>query len=305
MLLHGQEKHIDNGGRNGYAQVSVRNLPGSGISDATISDYLKKLNTQSTFHFSKDWPFITCILNNNPGPSDWVIDIAAGDGSGYHTVGGGGEPYGYVTTSANRAWENVMAHEVFEMAANPYVDRKSNWFWGGSVPNIKYDVWHEVCDQVNGLPLFGNTFGGKAHHDYVLAYWFASTSGFQPKYVTRAQSDSLGPDEIHQPGWLHPTFGYIYLENSSTGEVEIITSTGAAALGIWTNDQVSELPVPKDCFWTGSEGEPKQLLRAQSCADFIINHPDPLEVQHISNRLTRAGRSDELPRKDLVKSFNR
>jgi len=299
--IYGSQKHEANGGRNGTAVIKIKNLS-TQVSDAAIRNYIPLINQQLTFHFSKDWAFSLCEFDNNPSTSDWIIEIKDGDGSGYHTVGGLGEPYGVATASPSRDWRNVLSHEVFEMSANPFVNTKSDWFLGATgIGGNRLFVWHEVSDQINQRPLFGsNTFS--YHSDYVTQGWFKPPYNSQAIPVTRATSDSSGPIQLHQPGWLD-VGGYCYIENELRDTV-IINATGAQSLPSWNTEALSRLKLPEDCFWAESSDEnPSQLLRATEAEKYLCTVCPADEVGHMANRLSRAG--IELPPFERIEAFHK
>jgi hypothetical protein len=100
----------------------------SSVPTYRIADALPAFQQAADEDFGPVWnAYGQLQLTTLPPEGAWEIDIVDTPdiwASGYHTMHGR-VPYGQVGTKTGIPWQLVFSHELFEMLADPYVDRAS------------------------------------------------------------------------------------------------------------------------------------------------------------------------------------
>lgn len=134
---------------NAYATLKVCQGVGSGSSIELVDE--TQLAGAAGYHWTRTRP--DCLPSSQPGASE--------------------TPCAVVGTRTGINWQLTFSHELFEMLADPRIDRYSS-------PSIYARHWNpvlvEVCDPVE-LFGFGYWIDGVRISDFVTPAWYTGTGG--------------------------------------------------------------------------------------------------------------------------------
>jgi len=170
-------------------QVCILNTS-THLTDATIANALPAFQAAVDEDFAPEWnqdAQLTIVPGGSPVPAGcWVITIMdALDvwAAGYHGVDKQQVPFAHVEADAD--WTIILTHELFEMLADPHIDR----YAGASSKEYPATVVYmlEVCDPVenDALAYTRQATDGTLIYisDFVTERWYSGKGGGKMDYT--------------------------------------------------------------------------------------------------------------------------
>lgn len=152
----------------------------SNVTDASVVDALPAFSEAGNQDFAPVWstPQIDLVLTDTPPAGAWTIALSDYSdtlgAAGYHEVQNG-VPVAKVFTQSGVNWQLVFTHELFEMLADPHIDR-ATYVNEGSV-FYALEVSDPVENQRYSYTRPSATGQPVVISDFVTENWFSGQGG--------------------------------------------------------------------------------------------------------------------------------
>lgn len=118
------------------AQTIYVSNASSNVTDASVLDGLPAFQAAADFDFAPAWnqrADLVFLPAGEVAPAGaWTLNLAddsdVSGAAGYHSITRADVPYGRVFTRSGLNWQLVFTHELFEILADPHVDR-ATFLW--------------------------------------------------------------------------------------------------------------------------------------------------------------------------------